>query len=1221
MRLLDKVVTFRTGEAATAWLMFAYSFLAMTSYNIVKPITRSKTIDQLGAENLPYILLGAGVLIGFIMQLHSQAGRRLPRRAIIPATLGGLVALLVAFWFLFRTGATWVSVAFYVFGLLFGILTISQFWTLANDVYDARQARRLFGFIYGGGCLGAALGAALTAFTVRHVGTNNLMLASAAVLVACFAIVTTILRRHPSVEPSAAAEERGVGGIEVFRLLRESRHLRVIALLIGFAAVGGNLIEQQLNMAADEQKTTEDAIAAFLATVTVYLSLAGFVVQIGLTSRIHRTLGLAFALLLVPVSLGGTAFLILMTGTLWSAAVARVLNTSLRYTVDKTTREILFLPLSSDLKHRAKPFVDVTMDRFAKAAAALMALVLIKPWGAGLDWRQLSYASLALVAIWVVAALLARREYLTTFRRSLDARTMEPETVRLEVADATTIDTLIAGLSNPDETAVLYAIEMLETLDKRHLITPLLLHHESPRVRARVLAVLELADPDQADAWIPAVHRMLKDPDAGVRAAAVRALAVLRKEEAATVMLGYLNDAEPRVVVTAAAALADSGRPADAAAADAALSRLIADTRAAAAPGRRDAAAALAGVANPAFRSLLVPLIHDPDIEVAREAIRSARAIGPSDLLFVPALVSLLGHRVLKATAREALVSYGESIVPFLAHVLADPHEYPWVRRHVPATLAHIPSQASLDALAGGIGDRDGFLRFKVIEAIETLRRGHAELAAPTKAVEALVVRETARYYEYLTLRYNLVERDAVSRTALLIRALDDKLARGLDRAYRLLGLLYPWKDIEAARDGVERGDARRRASALEYLDNILSGAIRRRVMPILDDAPLADKVRHANSVLKTRARDLDETLAQLVHDDDGVISACAIAYVQSKRPSAALLGDLEHVMTHRSGEPLVVDAASWTLASHGPNGGRRPGSAGPAVIALVDRLRAIPLFAFVSIDELVRIAGAARKVRHVPGSLLYEKGAPADEVHFLLEGAVRVAPDGRAPVEIAAPAALNFEDMLEGRPLGHSIEAVDRGFGLTLGASAFLTLVSDNIAIARGLFRMLLASPGAADWAAVHRPASTDAGGGAPRPGPLAAMEKALILRQTPLFGRATVNQLMDLVAITREDALASGSVLLGGADPPAVYHVLGGAVRLEGNGTPLVIGPGSTVGVAETLTDTPGRRVVVVRDGRALRLERDELFEVLADHSDLLQGVFSGALAARGASGGGRR
>ena len=66
----------------------------------------------------------------------------------------------------------------------------------------------------------------------------------------------------------------------------------------------------------------------------------------------------------------------LLNAALWAPALARVLDQSLRYTVDKTTREILFLPLPAELKLQAKPFVDVTVDRVGKGIGALLLLVL-----------------------------------------------------------------------------------------------------------------------------------------------------------------------------------------------------------------------------------------------------------------------------------------------------------------------------------------------------------------------------------------------------------------------------------------------------------------------------------------------------------------------------------------------------------------------------------------------------------------------------------------------------------------------------------------------------------------------------------------------------------------------------------------------------------------------------------------------------------------------------
>ncbi len=1213
-RVLDKIVTLREGEAATALLMFAYSFLAMTSYNILKPITRSKFISALGADNLPYVQLAAGLLIGVLMQLYSQAIRRLPRRWVIPVTQAGEVALLVLFWFLFRTDADWVSVAFYVLGLVLGILLISQFWTLANDIYDPRQAKRLFGFIGGGASLGGAMGAALTSLAVEEVGTNNLLLVSAAILGICVPLVTAIVGRQQIKGDFATVEERGVGGGEAVRLLHSSRHLQVIALVIGFAAIGAAIIDQQLNMAAASIKGAEatDAITAFLAQVAFYLSIIGFVVQVGLTSRIHRSLGLLFALLILPVSLGTTGTIILASGALWAPAAARVLDSSLRYSIDKTTREVLFLPLPVDLKYRAKPFVDVTVDRFAKAMGALLLLALIKPWGLHLDWQRLSYASLTVTALWILVALRARAEYLKTFRRSIETRAMVPASVRLDVADAATIETLVEELSNPDESSVLYAIEMLEALDKRNLITPLLLHHESARVRARALGALESARAPVAGRWTPAVERMLKDDDADVRAAAVHALAALSTQDASQLMRRYLDDPEARVAATAAGVLADSGREADVHPAEATLKRLTEDTREAAAGARREAAAALARVKNPRVLPLLVPLMHDGDLDVARAAIRSVGSMGSVNALFVPGLVALLGHRVLKPAARDVLVGYGDDVLDLLAYFLKDRDEHVWVRRHIPATLALLPTQRSMNVLLDALDDPDGFLRYKVVAAIGKLRRDHPELVFTRGPVEALVLKESSRYYDYLTLRYNVVQRDTEAQRSLLVHALEDKLGRTLDRIYRLLGLIYPWKDVAAARYTIEHGEGRKRAGAIEYMDNLLGGAVRKRVMPIIEDSPMEEKVRYANFVLKSRPRDLEDTLAQLVHDPDPVVAASAIHFVE-QRQLWSLSDDLEYARAHQSVAD-VCDAASWALAAHRLSDERRDLWMEPLpAVELADRLRAIPLFDFVSVDELFRVAGTGRQVRHEGGRELYHEGTQATDVQFLLEGSVRVSGGGRAPCDLAAPAALAFENMLEGSPLRHTICAADRAICLSLGGDEFLTMLSDNIVLAQGLFRMLLDTPKARQWRTVYTP-PTEVEPATPRSLPLQPLEKVLLLRQNPLLERATVQQLLALAAIAREVPLTAGSVLFTETDPPAVYHVLTGEVRLEADGAdPIVARPGSTIGVPETLAGVSlGRRATVTREGQAVRIDHDELFDVLADHIDLLQGLFSGLLRA---------
>ena len=414
-------------------------------------------------------------------------------------------------------------------------------------------------------------------------------------------------------------------------------------------------------------------ISALLATVQLYTSTASLIIQVWLVARIHQYLGIGVALLLLPISLGGTAVAMLFSQQLWSTVLARTVDTSLRYSVDKTTREILYMPLPSELKYRAKPFVDVTVDRLAKSGVNILILVLVQPWGLALSWPMLSYASLTMLVLWIYMSVQARKGYMAAFRRSIEQRDVEPIEMRLDVADLSTVETLVEELvAHPDEGRVLYAIDVLESLDKRNLVTPLLLHHESGAVRARALAALGSARSEIAQRWAPLIQGMIKDENADVRATAIGALAGIRDQDAPALARTLLSDSDPRIVATAAVALSQSGRREDEETADRALSSLAAAAEEGDAQVRRDLAAAIRNVGGADCRHLLIPLLHDSDPAVAAEAMRSVRALPSTDNLFAPTLISLIGNRQLKSGARETLVGYGEPVVEMLGHFLRD---------------------------------------------------------------------------------------------------------------------------------------------------------------------------------------------------------------------------------------------------------------------------------------------------------------------------------------------------------------------------------------------------------------------------------------------------------------------------------------------------------------------------------------------------------------------
>lgn len=1224
-RLLGPIVQLRDGESTTAFLMFLYSFLAMTSYNIVKPITRSEFISSMGADNLPWVQFGVGVLIGFLMQGYTVLMKPVPRRWTIPVTQAGMAGLLLLFWFLFTTiGADWIAVAFYVLAAILGILLISQFWTLANDVYDPRQAKRIFGFIGGGASLGGATGAALTTFLVESLGAKQMLLLSAAIMGLCFLIVTFIMKREQAAGTSDATktgEEEGVSSGEAIQLLRSSRHLQVIALVIGFAAIGAAIIEQQLNMAAAEAKGAgnADAIAAFLAQITVYLSLFGFVIQVGLTSRIHRVLGIGFALLVLPMSLGTTALIMLFNRALWAPGLARVLDTSLRYTVDKTSREVLFLPLPAELKYRAKPFIDVTVDRMSKGLGALLILVLIKDWGFGLDWQQLSYASLTMVGLWVATAMLARREYLRTFRRSIEQQDVAPEELRSATLGPSSIETLVSELSHPEPRRVLYAIDLLDAMDKRHLVTPLLLAHESAEIRARTLRLAEAAGTATADRWLPRVERALTDSDATVRIAAVGALAALRGQEAADVMRPFLHGTDQALSIVAAAALASSTTAADVAAAEDRLRRFSSDTREQGTPWRLQTARALGEVTNPSFRPLLVPLMYDADVEVALAAIEGAGKLGASgpaeagrhnsDFLFVPPLVSLLRNRRLKSAARQVLVGYGEPVVAPLAYFMHDGDENVWVRRHVPSTLGQLPFPSSVAALLAALEDSDGYLKFKAVSALERIRRADPAMAIDAAVVTRHLNAEAGRAFSALTLHHNLFVAGGLDSSCLLARSLTEKHNRRLGRTFQLLGLINTPSDIAAVRHSLSDSDPKVRSRGIEYLDNLLTGDVRRRVMMLVEDMPADERIRKGNVLYRTRVRDVEDTLAQLLHDEDESIAAAAVLLVE-ERGLWSLADDLEHVLAHRDvRDQHVFEAASWALAAHRmPRDQRSTLWQEPLPsVELADRLRRLPLFEYTQVNDLFRLARLGRQARHESGRVLYEKGAQPRTVQFLLDGKVTVTTAG-GDTELPAPAPLAVEQLLEGSPMPGNVTSAGRVITLVLTNDEFLALLSENVELAEGLFRLLIHSHQlAAGHPLVRSSVTPDL---KPRGGTdLQPVERLLLLQSSPLLAHATAAQLWRLSTIARPVSVAANTEAMARGGESAILIVLAGSLRVDTpDGGSATATAGDMIGLYETLGGSPfDASVTALSPVTALKLERDSLFELLADHTDLLQGVFS--------------
>ena len=264
------------------------------------------------------------------------------------------------------------------------------------------------------------------------------------------------------------------------------------------------------------------------------------------------------------------------------------------------------------------------------------------------------------------------------------------------------------------------------------------------------------------------------------------------------------------------------------------------------------------------------------------------------------------------------------------------------------------------------------------------------------------------------------------------------------------------------------------RASASEYLDNILTGQLRKRIMPVLEELPLDEKVRRGNVLVKSRPRDVEETLLHLINDDDQVVAAVAIDVV---RAAAAV----ERSPTTSSTCSRYRDAARLVCLRGRVVGARRAADAGGTAARAVARAaagrgagrtacgpcRCLRRSASTSCSGLP--APHARSAIS-PGTLLLQEGSVPETIHVLLDGRVTASGRESAPSTIEAPATLGFVQALQGVAMRRSIRTVEATVTLVLTADELRTLLADNTDLVRGLFSTLAERVDPATFSNVQR-------------------------------------------------------------------------------------------------------------------------------------------------------
>ncbi|MBI4394772.1 MAG: MFS transporter [Candidatus Omnitrophica bacterium] len=441
-RFVQPIVRIKREEWRKAILMFFYFAFTIATLYILKPVRSSLFLTTHGAENLRYAYVGEGLFLILITFAYIKLSHRFTHKNLFfSLTTGFFVSNIFIFWALFKSGyLEWLSYIFYFWVAAYSITIVTQCWTLANDIFNPQEAKRLFGFIVSGGSLGGIFGGLAAHHYAERIGTENLLLLGGFLLCACIVLINMIWkyeRVHEHVEERSDKETAAESFQEksTWKLFLNSRYLLLIAALVMIAKISSTIIDNQFNAVVESSILEKNARTAFFGGFLALLNGVSFFMQLVLASYALRHLGIGISLLMLPIGLcmgsAATIFLPLLS----VAALTKIYDGSLNYSINQLGKEILYLPIPSRTRYRVKPLIDMLVYRASKSVAGLLIMVVTPLLG--IPDQKLGAIVLLLSPLWILAVWGVRDEYMQSIKKLLSDPRGAGKTLRVNVQSIT----------------------------------------------------------------------------------------------------------------------------------------------------------------------------------------------------------------------------------------------------------------------------------------------------------------------------------------------------------------------------------------------------------------------------------------------------------------------------------------------------------------------------------------------------------------------------------------------------------------------------------------------------------------------------------------------------------------------------------------------------------------------------------------------------------------
>ncbi len=910
-RILQAIFELRANEFKPFLLLLFHSFLIGLAQIYVDTTAQILFLTYFEIQSLPYLFIGISIFVTVTGIVYGYFQKRVSFQALLLGNVAVTLLSILAFRFLFYFSASKVLVLlFFVWAKIILTLGLLVFWSIANCLFDIRQAKRLFGPIGSGRIAAMVFGGLTVPFLSSQLGIENMLWVSIGSIGVIFFIVRFTFQQYAPALRSSNMSNRSKEKTKHSGNIWKNTYAVWIATMIACSVIAFNFADFLFFSEVKNHFPDEKKLAWFFGLFYAVVGSINIIFRTFFSGRFLNYFGLTAALLTIPV----LAFLAVFPGTILSTFVEwpfillisilllKTINDVMGSAVHEPTLHILCQPIPFPIRNRVQAMIESVVKSVTSGFAGITLLVLTNLFL--FHTAAIAWIFLGILVLWGCAAVYLRMDYLRVLRTAVVKQTLGGKTEIPQ--DDETLRILQRSLTSPQPSVVHTVLHHIDELNAEIDAEQFrrLCRHSSEEIRMQALSLIEKRGNQELKDELPPL--MDSDPSGKVRGTAIRAFASLMESDEIELVQSYVSNPHQDVVSGSVVGLLKYGGIEGTLIAGNYILQLAQSSD----PLQRRQAAALLGSAKiESFYRPLGRLIQDEDLSVRRAAIQSSGQLGSPQL--IPVLVDALNHKALIGHVSSALVRFGDPILPYLITILADSHSSYMAQRAAITILQRLGTPAAVESLVHLLETPPQGLKNHLLACLAETR--YQANAVEREKIDSYLKNDIQYIMRILSIELQI---ETGSKSAFLIDALQNELIQSQRRIFYWLSYLYETAMIIRAMDLFFQKETKQAAQTLELLDNVLSKSLRDLVFPVLDQIPNKTRLKQLNRIFPSMSLSFQEQVEVMLRDDECTVSpwtrACLLYWIGQTKQD----GYTQSIQIYlHDPHPIIRETALWCYA------------------------------------------------------------------------------------------------------------------------------------------------------------------------------------------------------------------------------------------------------------------------------------------------------------------